>query len=83
MGVAVKVEVGVLVKVGVVVKVGVWVGLGVFVMVGVLVGVAVGTGRGTVGLLLLILQDCKNNKIAMKLDIKQMKMFFFKSVAPL
>ncbi len=75
-----------LVTVGVGVLVGVWVGRGVLVTVGVLVGVpvrvAVGTGKGRVGLSLLTLQDCRNNRIPIPLNIKPMKMFFFNQGTP-
>lgn len=81
------VGVGVTVAVWVGLLVGVRVGLGVLVIVGVLVGVpvevAVGRGKGTVGLSLPTLQDCRNNSIPSPLNIKQMKMFFFNLGTPL
>lgn len=66
--------------------VGVWVGLGVGVFVIVWVGVTVkvevfvGKGAGTVGLLLLVLQDCKPIKRAVALKNRVMWSLFFKQM---
>ena len=60
---------------GVVEKVGVGVVVGV--LVGVEVKVFVGTGAGTVGLLLLMPQDCRPIKIPNPLSKMKIKNFFF------